>query len=444
MEIKNKNILVLGLGNSGNRIVDFLLKQNANIFLYDDNIDVLNNYIEKLHLKRYLSADDIDLVIISPGISKFHPVVKELIELKIPIISEIELAYNYSKGKLIAVTGTNGKTTTVTCIGEILKKYTDNYMVLGNIGIPYISRVDDMNNNTITCLEVSSFQLEFVNYFHPHISIILNLQPDHLDRYYNEDDYYTTKICICKNCSIQDYVILNYDDENVLRYEKLIKCKKVYISIKEKVYGAYYDDGYIVVNLDNFKCKISINNFKVVGEHNFYNIMASIISTYLLGIPINLIVDVINSFEGLPHRMQFIKELSGVKFINDSKATNIASCITAINSLKGDLHVLIGGSDKGEDFTNFFNQIDKLRNIKIYLFGGNKIKLYEVSKLCNFNKNIYMAVNLKEAVELAYKFSNSGDTILLSPACASFDNYKSYIDRGNDFINIVRSLDVKK
>lgn len=444
MEIVNKNILVLGLGKSGEEVLKFLTKYNTNIFLYDDNEKLLNEYTYKFGCSKYVAGIKIDMAIISPGISKFHYIVGELKKLNVKIISELEFAYTYSKGKIIAVTGTNGKTTTVTLIGEILKNYTRNCFILGNIGIPYITMVDNMSNESITCLEVSSFQLEFIEKFHPNISIILNLQPDHLDRYYNELDYYNTKLSICNNYDIQDYVILNFDDENVKCLENVIKANKLYVSLYEKVHGIYYNDGYIYFNLSEFNYRISTSNFKLLGKHNLYNIMTSILSTYLIGVPITIIIDTINNFHGLPHRMQFIKKISGVNFINDSKATNIAASLTAINSIDGYQHVLIGGSDKGEDFTRLFKNINSIKHVSFYFFGANKEELYNTAKLCGVNKKIYVVQNLSSAVELAYNLASNGDTILLSPACASFDYYKNYAERGNHFIEIVRSLNDKK
>jgi len=444
MDVKNKSILVLGLGKSGLEVINFLSNYNANIFLFDDNEDVLNEIVFKYGYKKYSIGMQIDFAVISPGISKFHFMVKELNKLNIDIISELELAYNYSKGDLIAVTGTNGKTTTVSLIGEILKSYTENYYVLGNIGLPYISKVDEICDDSITCLEVSSFQLEFIKNFRSNISIILNLQPDHLDRYYNELDYYSTKLCIYKNCGTQDYVILNFDDNNIINLTSNIKCRKLYISLYNEVYGIYYKDGEIYINLNSFKYKISTEHIKLYGRHNLYNVMASVLSTYLLGIPIDLIVDQIYKFKGLPHRMQFIKEVSGVKFINDSKATNIASCLTAIKSMDNYIHVLIGGSDKGEDFNSLFNNINNKDNITFYFFGGNSESIYNIAKNYYTDNKIYKVDNLYEAVNLSYIYSNEGDTILLSPACASFDKYKNYEERGKHFIDIVRSLNAKK
>ena len=447
-------VLVLGAGKSGIAATRVLLKLNAKVFLYDENknIDVekIKNEIgssENYQIKLGEIADTqimkVKICVISPGFPKFKEVVMKLKTRNIPIISELELGYLISKGNICAVTGSNGKTTTVNLIADILRSHYSDVHMLGNIGTPFCSEALNTTDDSVVALEVSSFQLEDIDKFRPNVAAILNLSPDHLDRYNHYLDYINAKLNIAANQSSSDYLILNYED-NILRElaqnKNLFKSRIVFFSSKRVLVEGFYlqnDSIFFKSNSKNIKL-IETKDLKLLGEHNYENVMAAIAVAYYMGVSFTEIVDVCKNFKPIAHRIEFVRQKSGINFYNDSKATNPDAAIKAIDAMKGRILLIAGGYDKGVDYGDFVAKVkEKVKNL--ILIGDTKRIIGQKCRNMNYNNVIY-ADTLEEAVEIANSYANIGDNILLSPACASFDMFKSYEERGNKFKEIVMNL----
>ncbi|MDH4127483.1 MAG: UDP-N-acetylmuramoyl-L-alanine--D-glutamate ligase, partial [Spirochaetota bacterium] len=375
---------------------------------------------------------DIDRVILSPGVPRKIPIIQSAIEQKIPVMSEIELAYLLCNPKLvIGITGTDGKTTTTSLCNELIK---EEFHVLmgGNIGIPFISFVDDVKDDTIILLELSSYQLEDIPYFNCNIAALLNISEDHLDRYESFNHYIDAKKNIFKNQSSTDYAILNLDDNHYNTVSQGIKSQIMSFSKSNTNANAYVINNKIIFNDNEI---ISLNNIKLKGVHNLENILASVIIAKLVGVSNKSIQKVINEFRGLPHRNEFIASVCGIDFINDSKATTINSVIKSLLSQDKPIILLMGGQDKGLDFSLLKNHIEQ-RVKKLILFGEAKEK---IDREIQFSPKKTIE-NLESAFEEALGSAVSGDIILLSPGCTSFDQYSNYEERGNHFRELVFKL----
>ena len=438
MRIKNKRFLVYGLGSSGVSVIQRLLECKAKIFLLDKDVDKLKDLVVKFKVNAYEDGDKIDVVIVSPGISKDDEFILSAKGKGVKIISELEFGYLLNrKAKYVAVTGTNGKTTTVNLLNHILSKEMQCKM-LGNVGVPLTTEKD--YKDTIV-LEVSSFQLEFIDKFRPHISVILNLAPDHLDRYQDEKEYYSFKKRIAKN-SKNDILILNADDKNIMTSD-FTNCNIYHLSINKFIKRGVYLYNNIIYFVDGGKSIeiLSIQDISLVGVHNIYNVMACVCVSKLLNIDPVVIKESVKSFKGLPHRFEFVTHHNGVTIINDSKATNIASVISAMQSISLNSHILLGGSDKGEDFTNLF----KLHlPYKYYLYGATANKIYKAACECDMQDKCVVFDTMFDCVRMAIEMAKEGQMIVLCPGCASFDAFKNYEDRGEQFKNFVRSFYEKK
>jgi UDP-N-acetylmuramoylalanine--D-glutamate ligase len=385
-----------------------------------------------------------DLLVVSPGVSPDLPFISEAKELGVKIIGELELAYQFSKGKFIAITGTNGKTTTTTLIGEIFKHSGRNTQVVGNIGIPVIEKAIDSNDDSWFITETSSFQLETIEEFHPFVSVLLNITPDHMDRHKTMEGYGAAKARIFENQTERDFFVVNYDDEFAYSYSKLAKAKKVPFSRKVELdFGCYVLDGSIVIKDDNgvIKYVTKVADIKIPGLHNLENALAAVATAYFSGIEIEIIDESLRAFEGVSHRLEFVREYENVRYVNDSKGTNPDASIKAIEAIDGGIILIAGGYDKGSTYEAFIGSFNgKVK--KLILLGKTAPKIKETAESMGF-VNIEMAANMKECVLLAYKFAERGDTVLLSPACASWDMYKCFEERGEDFKSFVNELGVK-
>lgn len=429
-------VLILGSGVSGRAVADFLDSQNIEyIFAKKEDIDA--KFFDEDYIQNLLT--DIDLAVISPGISLQNELVFQIKKRKIALFGELEFGALKINNDIIAVTGTNGKTTTATLMHFLLKEYKGGCVLAGNVGVPITSFLNKMRGSEIVVLETSSFQLESVNYFKPHIAIILNITKDHLNRHGTMKAYMQSKYNIAKNLSKDDYLILNADDEIISKSPPKTKAKTFYFSTKQKVVGSYVRGGGIYFN-DNIKeIKLaSISKIKLKGEHNLSNVLASVLAIYLETGNVGLF-DKISSFEGVPHRIEFVRSIDGVEFYNDSKATNIESTLVAVNSFKNNINLILGGSDKGYDFDELFKKIPK--NVKnIAIFGETRNKIAFFAEKYKF-KNYYICDTLLKSTKLLFSLSKRGDVVLLSPACASFDFFSGFEERGNFFKKIVRELD---
>lgn len=437
--IENKNILIMGFGVTGKTALKFLKEFSCKIYVYDSNQDLHKlNVEEDFIIFKEEDLDDIDLIVKSPGIYPFHELLEKAREKNIEIISDIELSYrNLKTENVIAVTGTNGKTTTTTILGDILKRVAKTYVV-GNIGRGILEITKEASDNDYVVIEASSFQLEDTIDFKPHIGVLTYVTSDHLDWHKTRQNYVDAKFKIFKNQDENDFAILNYEDKDLAEEYKL-KAEKFYFSM-EKIEdkGAYVDNGKIYFNNGEVTEEVlDIKDIKIPGDHNVRNIMAAIIACKLLNIDLDLIKKSIISFTGVEHRIEFVREVDGVKYYNDSKGTNPDSTEVAVAAMDGDVVLIAGGYDKGADFDNLIEKSkDKIKTA--ILFGETAEKISNSCKKSGVE--FYITEDLKKAVELARKLSSSGDDVLLSPACASWDMYKSYEIRGQHFKDLVKEL----
>jgi len=448
MELKGKRILVVGLGKTGVALAGFLTGRGAEVIISDDkpaselkeSINALEGMRVTLDVGRH-NADilsRVDLIIPSPGVPPFNELLTGGVERGIPIISEIELAFSYLKEPVIAITGTNGKTTTTKLLGEILKKWGKRIFVGGNIGNPLIEYVDGGERADYLVVEVSSFQLQWVKQFHPSVAVLLNTSSDHLDYHETFEEYISTKERIFANQAPGDLAVLNADDAMSGEVSKKIEGDILYFSSSQKLErGIFTDNGVLRYrNSVGTEEEYPVGKVKIKGIHNLENVMASIIASRRCGCPQKVIVEALETFKGMPHRMELVRSKDGVEIYNDSKGTNVDAVKRALESFSGSVILLMGGRDKGSDFGILAGLIgEKVK--KLVLFGEAR------EKIRSFVGGIVetgSAENLKGAMEEACKSSSSGDVILLSPGCSSFDEFANYRERGNYFKEIVRDL----
>ncbi|TJX13334.1 UDP-N-acetylmuramoyl-L-alanine--D-glutamate ligase [Tissierella creatinini] len=450
MYLKDKRILILGLGITGISAIKAVHQQGGHIVIHDSKAeeklkDILEE-VKNIPMTKYLAKDDIDLkgidlIVKSPGIPPYATIVKRALENNIEVITDIELAYRLSKTKnFIAITGTNGKTTCTTLIGEIFKKAGINTHVVGNIGTGILEKIVEEKEKDLFVIECSSFQLEHISTFKPRVSLITNITPDHLDWHGNFDSYKKAKLNIMKNQDSKDYLILNYDDPILRKLNSTIKPKVIWFSIKEELsHGIYIKDNYIVISYGIESRKLMpYSQLKILGKHNLENALACIGVSIAIGIDYSIIRQVLASFRGVEHRIEYVAVKNGITFYNDSKGTNCDASIKAIEAVDSPIILIAGGYDKGSNFDEFIKSFKGKVKILI-LLGQTKERLKEAA-INNGFVNIYEVNSMKKAVELSYELGEIGDKVLLSPACASWDMYSSYEVRGNDFKDAVRKL----
>ena len=428
------NVLIIGQGKSGRSAYDYLYKHNYNVKFADEKIvNMSKEDFEKQDKDRLFES--LSFIVASPGVSLDLPFFKEARKRKIKIIGELELGVKNLKGDTIAVTGTNGKTTTVSLINFLLKNQERQVFLGGNIGIPVTSFCDSTSENDISVLECSSYQLESVKNFHAHIACILNFSVDHMARHKTMKKYIWCKNQIVKNQTPKDFLLLNADCELLMKNIPKTKAKIFYFSTKTKVDGCYLSRGCIYFKDNKTQEKLlSLKNLKLVGEHNISNVLASVLAVYLETGRKDILQDVVK-FDSVEHRIEYVKTIKGVSFYNDSKATNIDSTLVASRSFKCEINLILGGSDKGYNFDELFKNLPK--NVKnIAIFGETKYKIaFSANKFGFKNYKIYSS--LKESVLNIFRVSGQNSIVLLSPACASFDCYSNYEERGNVFKKIV-------
>ncbi|MEN3037541.1 MAG: UDP-N-acetylmuramoyl-L-alanine--D-glutamate ligase [Candidatus Kryptonium sp.] len=448
--IAGKKVSVIGGARSGIAVAKLLKKLGADVFISDmkkpeeikyvkiapADLDSLGiGYEFGVHSERVY---DCDFMVISPGVPSNAPVIKRAIELGIKVWSEIEVASWFCKAPIVAVTGTNGKTTTTSLIGHIFKTAGFKTIVAGNIGTPFSDFVLDADENSIVVLEVSSFQLDHIESFKPKVSVLLNITPDHLDRYDSFGDYVLSKFRIFKNLKEDDFAVYNYDDEIVQPYAESLNVIKLPFSVVESLScGAFIEDEYIVLNYKNKKERIlKMKELKLRGIHNVYNSLAAALAARAMEVRDEIIRESLQSFEGVEHRLEFVREINGVKFINDSKATNVNSLWYALESFDEPIILIAGGRDKGNDYSKVYDLVKKKVKL-IIAIGESKEKIY------NEFKNLTEVVkvdSMEEAVRKSYEEAKPGDVVLLSPACASFDMFRDYEHRGEVFKKLVNEL----
>ena len=445
MDYRNKKVLVIGLARSGKAAIRVLAKLGAIIFLSEKKqvneedrafLEGLN--VEIMGQEMEVFEKDYDLVIKNPGVPPVSPIVKKLEERKIKIITEIELAFDVAKPQhYIAITGTNGKTTTTTIMYELLKTaFKDKAHVGGNIGTPLCELLLDHNlmeeEGHYISLEISNHQLVDIDLFRPQIATIINLTPDHLETMGSLDAYYRSKVQVYRNMKDDDIFIYNADDEVLKEYTDRypINCRIQSFSLIRNDTYSYIKDGYIFVNNEKI---IPLDIIHLVGKHNWQNIIIAVTAAKALGISNEDIYKTIDAFKGVEHRIEFVKEISGVKFYNDSKGTNTDATIIALNAFDKGVILLVGGYEKGLDMSEMRKHLGCVKKIIGFGVAGRRI----AGDLCD---DPIIVTTLDEAVNEAVKIAQSGDVVLLSPTTSSFDQYSGYEERGRHFKQIVNSL----
>lgn len=449
MKIKGLNVLVLGLARSGLSAIDFLFNNGSYVYAFDDNLELMHElsykdipctFVNKI-TEQVLSI--MDLVVISPSISIYSEYVKLAELLGVKVIAEFQLGSYFLKGKLIGVTGTNGKTTTTNLINQILNFGNKPNELVGNGGEAITKHI--MPFKTTYVAEISSFQLEASPDIKPNIACILNVTPNHLDRHFSFKNYFKVKCEIFKNMDEEGTLILNADDKNLIKLKDFkIAPKIIWVSTKKVIDGFCIIDDHFCVKMGNRIEKIlSTKDVKLIGNHNFSNILFAIAVGVTCGVKSKQIAKAVSQFVGIAHRLQFVKNIGGVKYFNDSKSTTPDSTITAISSFKKEPIILIlGGSDKGLSFDPLVKRLKK--KVKLVVVVGATTKNIILS-LKKFDFNDYIiAQTFNEALKIATENSVKGDVVLLSPACASFDFFKNFEERGEKFIEYVEELKCEK
>jgi UDP-N-acetylmuramoylalanine--D-glutamate ligase len=449
MLIRGKRFSILGAGRSGLAVARLLKTRRAKVFLSEaakknkyedaakemDEIGVEYEFGDNTH--RVLEAD---YVVLSPGVPLDAPMVKLAREKNIKIISEIEVAFDQCESPVVAITGTNGKTTTTTLIGEIFKKAGWNTQVAGNIGLAFSEIVDQAKGEkSVVVLEVSSFQLDTIDTFRPKVSAILNITPDHLDRYKNYEAYIQSKFRIVENQKGHDVFVYNHDDETVRNFSDTVTVRTLGFSLKEELkQGAYLQGEDIVLRIGREKeVLMNRNEIGIPGPHNLMNAMAAALMARAMSVEFDAIRETLREFKGVEHRIEFVRELNGVKYYNDSKATNVDSMYYALGSFKEPIVLIAGGKDKGNDYTQVKSLVEE--HVKAIVTVGKGAE--KIEKFFKGMKPIHSAgMSMEEAVRLACTAAAPGDVVLLSPACASFDMFDNYEHRGRVFKELVNQL----
>ncbi len=447
MELKGKKVLVVGLGKSGLAAALFLRRHGAQVTvsdvrsaealakdipaLLDEGIMVEAGGHGLLTFRRQ------DLIVVSPGVPLDTPELAQVRSFGLPVIGELELAARFLKGKTLAITGSNGKTTTTSLVGEILKEAGLPTLVGGNIGVPVVALIDESKDDTWSVLEVSSFQLESTEQFHPLIAVILNITPDHLDRHGTFENYALAKERIFAAQTPQDYVVLNAENVRAAAAAARSKAPVYWFSLEREVpQGAWVDEGFVVFRQSKDAATekiISLHSISLRGEHNVENVLAAVCASRLAGAPTDAVCRAIEKFKAVEHRLEYVATLNGVEFYNDSKATNVDATAKAIAAFSTGIHLILGGKDKNSDYTQLC-QLLRERVRAVYTIGSAAAKIE--SQLRGV-VSIHSCETLDRAVNAAASAAHPGEVVLLAPACSSFDQFESYEHRGRVFKELV-------
>lgn len=448
--MSKKKVLVFGSGISGIGACRLLEQVDKEVILYDGNVSLDADKIKE-QLGRTSRAEvvlgelseemieSLELIVISPGVPTDLPIVESMREKGIPIWGEIELAYHYGKGDVLAITGTNGKTTTTALLGEIMRNYKESVYVVGNIGNPYTTVALDMLEESIAVAEVSSFQLETIHSFCPKVSAILNITPDHLNRHHTMENYIAAKEDIAKNQSAGDVCVLNYEDAVTRKFGERLQCQVLYFSSQRKLEkGIFLDGGNIIYKNDEEMLICHVDELQILGTHNHENVMAASAMALSYGVPIEIVRDTVKSFAGVAHRIEFVCEKNGVAYYNDSKGTNPDAAIKGIQAMNRKTFLIGGGYDKNSEYEEWIQSFDgKVK--QLVLLGQTREKIAEAARRVGF-EDIILVDTLEEAVRICAELATPGDAVLLSPACASWGMFKNYEERGDKFKDYVKAL----
>lgn len=451
INLTEKKVLVVGSGISGVAATELLKKKGIEVILFDGNKDL---DVEALRKKTPIFSDvdiilgelndreleEVDLVVLSPGVPTDLPMVEAMRAKSIPIWGEIELAYYFAKGDVVAITGTNGKTTTTALTGEIMANYFRDVKVVGNIGIPYTSVAADTTDETVTVAEISSFQLETIHEFHPKVTAILNITPDHLNRHHTMECYIHTKKSITKNQKSDEVCVLNYEDEVLRAFGSELNCCPLFFSSARKLEKGLYLEEESIYYTDGIKTEkvIDVNELNILGTHNYENVMAAVGMALTMGVPMEKIRETLKVFQAVEHRIEYVTEINGVRFYNDSKGTNPDAAIKGIKAMNRPTYLIGGGYDKQSEYDEWIESFDgKVK--KLVLIGQTREEIADCARKHGF-LDVVLCDSLEEAIDVCYQNAVSGDAVLLSPACASWGMFKNYEERGRIFKEYVRGL----
>lgn len=451
LDLKNKKIMVVGAGISGIGAVHLLNQVGADVVLYDggsklseyDVIKKLNGDKAQIILGEFSREymEGIDMLVISPGVPIDNHVVVEFKKAGVPVWGEVELAYNYDKGTVLAITGTNGKTTTTALTGQIVGAWAKKTFVVGNIGNSYTKEVLNSDEDSYTVAEISSFQLETVHKFAPKVSAVLNITPDHLNRHHTMECYEQTKEMIAANQTKQDTCVLNYDDERLREFgENKCKASVVWFSSNGKVPVGAYVDGDMIKYTDGTSTQdiINVHDMNLLGKHNYENVCAAVAISKAAGVPDDIIVNQVRVFKAVEHRIEYVATKNDVMYYNDSKGTNPEAAVKAIEAMQRPTILIGGGYDKGSEFDLYVKAFkDKVK--LIVLIGQTSEKIAATAKKYGFDSIIY-ADSMEEVVKICAQNAKPGDAVLLSPACASWGMFDNYEQRGRMFKDYVNAL----
>ncbi len=451
MNLTEKSVVIMGAGKSGIAAAILLGKIGAYPVIFDENENLeIEKVMEKMEgikaeiysgiLPKEVKEKSV-LLVMSPGIPVDTPFVDEFKERGIPVWGEIELAYQFAKGKIIAITGTNGKTTTTALTGKIMEDYYGKSFVVGNIGNPYTMAALETTDSDVTVAEVSSFQLETIQDFHPQVSAILNITPDHLNRHHTMDNYVACKEAVACNQTKEDTCVLNYEDAYTREFGKRTKARALYFSSKQQLHPGiylqeediYYDDGQQIVKIMN------IHEMRLLGIHNVENVMAALGMAISYGVQMEHIIASIKDFHAVEHRIEYVATIAGVDYYNDSKGTNPDAAIKGIQAMNRKTVLIGGGYDKQNTYDEWIESFQG-KVTWLILLGQTKEAIKECATRHGF-ENVILVNSLEEAVDVAAKKAKNGEAVLLSPACASWGMFPNYEVRGNQFKELVRKME---
>lgn len=446
MYFKNQKFLVAGLSKSGTAAAEFLLRRGAVTYLYDDvsggavekNMRSLEEKGAVCVREETLNAalNECDVLVLSPGIPIDHALPVAFRKAGKRIVGESELGCLFLRAPLFAVTGTNGKTTTVTMLDEIFRAAGEKSVACGNIGLPLTACVEELDYGDIAVMEVSSFQLETLSSIRPHVAVVTNIAADHLNRHYSMENYIFLKSKLLRNMRESEYAVLNYDDPAVRKFADDARCGVRWFSVRERVRGACLYEGGLYY--ENEKV-MDVDELPLKGEHNLKNALAAICAAKIAGVPSEVIASALSHMQGVKHRIQTIAEINGVTYIDDSKGTNVDAALTAVACMQSDTVLLLGGKDKGYDYDELFAKLRASRAVHFVLYGENRFRLLNSAVRAN-ESHISLCDDFDTAVRLAAMTAKPGQCVLLSPASSSFDAFSGYEERGERFEQLVLSM----
>lgn len=452
MTVTGKKVLVAGCGISGMASASLLYRVGAEVILFDTNEnmnkgDILERLDKEVRAEIVLGkieddlADQLELVVLSPGIATDADFVLELKQRGITIWGEIELAYQFAKGRVAAITGTNGKTTTTALTGEIMRNYFKSVFVVGNIGNAYTKEALYTQEDSVTVAEISSFQLETIQDFCPHVAAILNITPDHLNRHHTMEEYVRVKESIVKNQTKDDFCVLNYEDPYTREFGSQLKGRVIWFSSARKPENGFYLDEDEICKVVDGKKEVLLNiaETKLLGAHNMENIMAAIAICEAFGVPMHVILDSVRAFKAVEHRIEFVATKKGVDYYNDSKGTNPDAAIKGIRAMNKKTILIGGGYDKESTYDEWIESFDGKVKLLV-LIGQTREKIAECAKKHGM-QNIVLADTFEEAMDICVKESRPGEAVLLSPACASWGMFPNYEVRGKRFKEMVHAIE---